>query len=109
MGIAGGNRSQWHDTLADHLCDLVSFVKPTLHIVDAIRVLTAGPPRGGNLDDVKFIGAVAISTDYVALDAWGAEQLQHKPLEIESIARATERGLGQPDYQKLTPKMVPVT
>ena len=106
MGMAGGDRSTWHEKLPEYLSDLLAFVKPKVHIVDAVRVLTAGPPRGGNLEDVKFIGAVAAGVDAVALDAWASEALGHRPEDIATVTTANARGLGQMDYRKLNPREV---
>lgn len=108
MGMAGGNRSLWHASLAEYLCDLSSFVKPHLHIVDALRILTAGPPQGGNPDDVKYVGMIAAGVDPVALDAWAAELLGNQPADVPSIAAAAKRGLGQIDYRQLILREVTV-
>ena len=101
MGVAGGDRSTWHEHIADCVCDITAFMKPKVCIVDAVRVITAGPPRGGDLNDVKFMGAVAAGVDPVALDAWAAELLGHNAADVGSIAEGQTRGLGQMAYRKL--------
>jgi len=109
MGIAGGKRGIWHQDLATCLCDVTAFMKPRLCVLDAVRVLTANGPTGGRLSDVKLAGTIAVGTDIVALDAFGATLLGHKPEEITSVAQGHARGLGEIDYNKLAPKEVMVS
>ncbi len=101
MGIAGGDRSKWHDKLSECVCDLTAFLKPRLSVMDALRCIMTGPPRGGNLEDLKFFGVVAAGTDIVAMDAFASELLGCKPADIGIVATASARGLGQIDYHKL--------
>ena len=44
---------------------------------------------------------VAAGIDIVALDAFGAELLGHKPEAIGSVAKAAKAGLGTLDYRSL--------
>ncbi len=101
MGVAGGNRSEWHANIAKCVCDITAFLRPRLCVVDALRVITAGPPKGGNLDDLLVAGAVAAGVDPVALDAWICELLGYDPNEVETLVEGHARGLGQIDYRKL--------
>lgn len=101
MGIAGGDRNEWHKELAECLCDINTFVKPTLHVMDMMRCILSGPPRGGSLDDIKFFGLVAAGIDPVALDAFGAELLGKRPADIAHLVAASGRNMGQIDYRKL--------
>jgi uncharacterized protein (DUF362 family) len=101
MGVVSGQRGQWHQDLHTCLCDITKFMKPRLCVVDAIRILTANGPTGGNLADVKRMDTVAAGTDIVALDAFGVELLGHKPEDIKSVAAGAQAGLGQIDYRKL--------
>ncbi len=103
MGIIGGNRSTWHQNMEACLVDITQFMKPKLTVLDAVRVLTAHGPQGGNLDDVDVRGIVAASTDIVALDAFGATLLGHRPEEIGHVAAAAQRGLGTLDFASLNP------
>lgn len=108
MGIVGGNRGQWHQALATCLCDITAFMKPTLSVLDATRVLVRNGPTGGNLEDVERMDTVAAGTDVVALDALGAEMVGADPSMIESIVAGEKRGLGQMDYRKLSLKELSV-
>jgi uncharacterized protein (DUF362 family) len=109
MGVIGGRRNAWHQDLPACLCDITAFMKPRLTVLDAIRVLTAHGPQGGNTADVKRLDTVAASTDIVALDAFGAELLGHEPATIETVRAAHEAGLGQIDYRGLEVREVVVS
>ena len=63
----------FHQDIPTCLADLTRFLKPRLCVLDAVRILTAHGPMGGNLDDVQVKTTVAAGVDIVALDAWGAE------------------------------------
>jgi len=109
MGIIGGDRSRWHQALSECLCDITDFMKPRLTVLDAVRILTAHGPRGGNPSDVRREDVVAAGTDIVALDAFGAELLGHDPSEIVTVKAGYAAGLGQLDYRSLTPIEVAVS
>jgi len=108
MGIMGGDRNRFHQDLNNTLVDLATFFKPTLVVMDAIRVLTANGPVGGNLADVKRKDTVAAGTDQVAIDAFGATLLGVKPQEIGYIVEANARRLGTMDFESLKPRRVEV-
>ena len=101
MGVIGGRRNAWHQSMAACLCDITRFMKPQLTVLDAVRLLTAHGPQGGDLDDVALTGVVAAGTDIVALDAFGATLLGHQPTAIGTITAAAEQGLGTLDYRSL--------
>lgn len=109
MGVIGGNRGQWHQNIAECLRDITAFMKPRLCVLDAIRVLTAHGPTGGNLADVTQLNILAAGTDIVALDALGAELLGHQPDQVRSVAVAHASGLGEIDYRKLTVREIMVS
>lgn len=46
MGVMGGSRRQIHQKLDESLVDLSMKIKPTLTILDAVRILTANGPQG---------------------------------------------------------------
>ena len=103
MGTIGGRRDQFHQDLPNTLSDLATFIKPDLVVMDAIRVLTGNGPIGGRPADVSRKEVVAAGTDQVAIDAFGAGLLGHKPDEIGYISEAAARGLGTADYASLSP------
>jgi uncharacterized protein (DUF362 family) len=108
MGMAGGARERFHQDLGKTLVDLAMVVRPTLVVMDAIRILTANGPTGGNLADVKRLDTVIASIDQVAADAYGAALLGYKPQEISYIVEAESRGLGKMKYETLSPKLVEI-
>jgi uncharacterized protein (DUF362 family) len=108
MGIIGGRRGQYHQDIQNTLADLATYFKPTLTIIDGIRVLMRNGPIGGNLKDVERRDTLVAGIDPVAVDAFGATLLDRKPEEISHIVEAEKRGLGTIDYASLKPKEVTV-
>lgn len=107
MGVME-NRRTFHQDIATCVADLTRFMKPRIAILDAVRVLTANGPKGGNLADVALKTTVAAGVDLVALDALGAELLGRKPKEISTIVKGQEVGLGKMDYRSLALKEIAV-
>jgi len=101
MGLAGGNRGEWHTNLADRICDINQRVRVDLTVVDGFRVLARNGPTGGNLKDVVEKRTIAVSTDRVAVDAFGVTLLDMDPNDIPAIAEAARRGMGQIDLAKV--------
>lgn len=108
MGIAGGERNRFHQDLNNTLVDLAMFVRPTLVVMDAVRVLTANGPTGGNLADVQRRDTVAAGTDQVAIDAFGATLLGLKPQDIGYIVEGDARKLGTIAFESLKPRRIDV-
>ncbi len=108
MGAAGANRERFHQNIAHTVPDLAGFLKPHLVVLDAVRILAANGPTGGNLSDVRRKDTVMAGTDQVALDAAGAELLGIKPDRIGYIVEAADRGLGTMDHQSLDPAQVEI-
>ncbi len=106
MGLIGGTRSQLHWHLDQALVDLAAFFKPTLVVLDAVRILTANGPQGGSLKYVKRFNTVAAGVDQVAMDALGATLFGLTPEEMDHIKLASQRGLGQMDLAQLRMKEV---
>jgi hypothetical protein len=73
-GIIGGNRSRLHQDINNSIADLGNFLRPTLTVLDGMRVLLHNGPQGGSLDDVEERNTIAASIDPVALDAWGGSE-----------------------------------
>ncbi len=101
MGVVGGQRNAWHQDLSTCLVEITRYMKPRLCVLDAMRILTAHGPQGGNPDDVEVLGTVAAGTDIVAMDALGAELMGHAPADIASIQAGYEAKLGEIDFRKL--------
>ena len=68
-GILGGPRHRLHQRIQESLVDLADFMRPTLTIVDAYRVLMRNGPTGGNVSDTSLKKSVVAAPDPVAIDA----------------------------------------
>ncbi len=86
-----------------HQCiaDLNSLVRPHLTVVDAVRILMANGPTGGNLNDVKQMDTVIAGADVVATDAYAATLFGQTGSDIEHIRLGAEMGLGELDLTQL--------
>jgi uncharacterized protein (DUF362 family) len=108
MGVAGGARNRFHQDIANTVADLAGFIRPQLVVLDAVRVLTANGPAGGNLLDVKRRDTVVAGVDQVAVDAFGATLLGLGPQDIGYVVEGHARGLGNMNYAALSPARVEV-
>jgi uncharacterized protein (DUF362 family) len=101
MGVIQ-NRNSFH-ARGIHQCiaDLNSVVRPQLTVVDAVRILVANGPTGGNLNDVKRLDTVIASTDVVAADSYAATLFGLQGKEIGYIEAGAAMGLGQMDLSKI--------
>ncbi len=101
-GILGGPRHRLHQHIHESLADLADFMRPTLTILDAYRVLLRNGPAGGSLDDVVMKNTVVASTDPVALDAYAAKGFFGLDTQaLPYLKMAAERGLGTVEFEKL--------
>ncbi len=100
-GIIGGTRGQLHQKIHRSIVDLATFLRPTLVVVDAYRVLMRNGPVGGSLDDVKTAKTIFATTDQVAADAFACQFLDLEPSDIGHIALADREGLGTMDYNSM--------
>ena len=100
MGVIK-DRPAMHKNLGQRLADLTSLVRPTLTVVDAVRVLMANGPSGGNLNDVRQLDTIIVSPDIVAADSYAATLFDLRPEDLAYIPAATAMGLGRSDLQNL--------
>ena len=96
----------FHINLHQRIADLASRVRPALTIVDAIRILTANGPTGGNLSDVKKLDTVIAGSDIVAVDSYATSLFGLKPADVPHIGIAASMGLGSSDLSKLDIKEI---
>jgi uncharacterized protein (DUF362 family) len=108
MGVMGGSRRQIHQKLDESLVDLSTMIKPTLTILDAVRILTANGPQGGNLADVKKLDTIIAGVDQVAIDSYGATLFGMKGSDLGYVTLGHKIGLGQMDLGKLHIKKISV-
>lgn len=86
--------NQMHRNLGQRAADLASLVRPSLTVVDAVRILTAHGPTGGSLNDVKQTNTIIASHDMVSADAWAATLFDKTGADIPYVKAAADMGLG---------------
>lgn len=96
------DRPAMHRNLGQRLADLASRVRPTLTVVDAVRMLMNHGPTGGNLDDVRQADTVIVSQDIVAADSYAATLFDLRPDDLSYVRAANAMGLGRSDLDSLT-------
>ena len=106
-GILGGARQRLHQRIHESLVDLADFMRPTLTLIDAYRVLVRNGPGGGNLGDVALEKTVIAGTDPVAVDAYAAKtwwNLDYRTMRYLKLA--TERHLGNFNFESVRSRVV---
>ncbi|MBM4055200.1 MAG: DUF362 domain-containing protein [Planctomycetes bacterium] len=102
FGMIGGDRGSLHTDIHPKIADLNKFVKVDLTVLDAFRILKKNGPTGGRLDDVdnspEHARRIIVSTDPVAVDAYGATLFGIQPKDVGYIRKSHEEGLGEMDY-----------
>ncbi len=83
-----------HANLGQRIADLVSLIRPTVTVVDAVRTLMAHGPTGGNLSDLRLTNTVIASHDIVAADAYAATLFGLTGEDISYVRAAADMGLG---------------
>jgi uncharacterized protein (DUF362 family) len=106
IGGVDGNRWGLHQNIHETIVDLARFFKPTVTLIDAIRIMTRNGPSGGSLSDVKTKNTLILSEDPVAADAVATKLFGLKPEKIGFIRLGQKRGLGTYDLDKLNKKRV---
>lgn len=105
-GVLGGRRNRLHQNIDTSIADLATFMRPTLTIVDATRVLMRNGPQGGNLDDARDAYTIIASIDQVAADAVGCQLIGQKRENLGYLKMAEERKIGTPFFEKLRTKEI---
>ena len=108
MGIMGGTRNRIHQRLDESLVDISLTVKPTLTILDAVRILTANGPQGGSLSDVKQMNMVIAGIDQVAIDSFGATLFNMKGADLGYVRLGAQAGVGVMDLSRLNIRRITV-
>jgi uncharacterized protein (DUF362 family) len=89
--------NQIHRNLGQRTADLVSLIRPTLTVVDAVRIVATHGPTGGSLNDVQQTDTIIASHDIVAADAWAATLFDKIGSDIAYVKAAADMGLGTLD------------
>ena len=100
-GFLGAARARLHQSIDVAIADLGQFITPTLVVLDGMRLLLRNGPTGGSAADVMPGNVVAVGTDQVALDAFGAELLGLAPRDIGYLGLAAQQGVGSLNYSSL--------
>ena len=100
-GSLGGRRNRLHQNIDTSVADLATFMRPTLTIVDATRVLVRNGPQGGNVDDTKVMNQIIATVDQVAADAYGCTLIGQKRENLAYLKMGQERGLGTMNWETL--------
>ncbi len=95
-----------HKDIHQRTADLTSLVRPTLTVVDAVRILIANGPTGGSLNDVKKTDTVIASHDIVAADAWAATLFGLSGSDVGYVRAAAKMGLGTLDLDSVKIKEI---
>jgi uncharacterized protein (DUF362 family) len=105
-GVLGGRRNRLHQNIDTSIADLATFMRPSLVVVDAMRVLMRNGPQGGNIDDAKDMYTVIASVDQVAADAFGCTLIGQHRDNLPYLKMGHERGLGTMYWENLRVKEV---
>jgi uncharacterized protein (DUF362 family) len=108
MGIMGGQRGRIHQKIGESLADICLVVKPTLTVLDSIRVLTTNGPQGGSPADVKRLDTVIVGIDQVGIDSYGATLFGMKGSDLSYVKAGAAAGLGVMDLSRLKIKKLNV-
>jgi uncharacterized protein (DUF362 family) len=100
LGVVGAP-NRIHSNLAQRIADLASVIRPTLTVVDAVRILVDRGPTGGSLNDVRQMDTVIASHDFVAADARAATLFDLTADKVAYIRAAADMGLGRLDLAGL--------
>lgn len=101
MGLVLDRNTMHAVGLGPSIADLASLFRPELTVMDAVRVLTANGPTGGNLADVMQLDTIIASPDIVAVDTYTASLFGMGPGEIGYIQKGAAIGLGCSDLDNL--------
>jgi uncharacterized protein (DUF362 family) len=102
IGAVGGRRNALHQDIHQSIADLAQFFRPTVTLIDAIRIMTDNGPSGGSASDVAVTNRLILSDDPVAADALACNLFQVQPSAIAYIQLAQKWGLGTADFGRLT-------
>ena len=105
-GVLGGRRNRLHQSIDVSIADLATFMRPSLVVVDATRVLVRNGPQGGNIDDTRVMGTVFATVDQVAADAYGCTLIGQHRDNVPYLKMGHERGLGTMYWENLRWKEV---
>lgn len=107
-GLLGGRRNLFHQDIHGIITDLALMMSPTFVLLDGSRVMFRSGPTGGSLADVYAGDTIVASTDSLAADAFGWDDLLRRQNDERPayFAKAAAKGLGNPDWRSVAYKEV---
>jgi len=94
------DRGYWHaHNLHQCIADFSTFIKPSLIVVDALRIMTTGGPQGPG--KMIYPNQLIFGTDPVAVDAYAATLFGKQPFDVLHIKLAHDMGVGCGDLQQV--------
>jgi uncharacterized protein (DUF362 family) len=105
-GVLGGRRNRLHQNIDTSIADLATFMRPTLTIIDALRVLVRNGPQGGNIDDTREMHTIVASIDQVAADSWACQLIGQHRDNLAYLKMGHERGIGTMHWENLRMKEI---
>jgi len=106
IGAVDGSRWSLHQDIDESIVDLSRFFKPTVTLIDAIRIMTRNGPSGGSTADVAPKHTLILSDDPVAADAGAAQLFGRRPDQLGFVRLAQKSGLGTYDFSTLDRRRV---
>lgn len=98
--IDNRSRQGWHRKgLHQCIADFSTYLKPTLVIIDATRIMLNRGPQGPG--DLAHPHEIIFATDPVAADSYAATLFKKNPSDIPHIRLAAELGVGCMDLDKV--------
>jgi uncharacterized protein (DUF362 family) len=105
-GVLGGRRNRLHQSIDMSIADLATFMRPSLVVIDAMRVLVRNGPQGGNIDDTKVMNTIVASVDQVAADAFACTLIGQHRDHLPYLKMAHDRAIGTMFWENLRVKEV---
>ena len=105
-GVLGGRRNRLHQNIDTSIADLATFMRPSLTVIDATRVLVRNGPQGGNIDDTRVMNTVIATADQVAADSYGCTLIGQHRDNLPYLKMANDRGIGTMFWENLRVKEV---
>lgn len=94
------DRGYWHShNLHQCIADFSTFIKPSLIVVDALRIMTTKGPQGPG--KMAYPNQIVFGTDPVAVDAYTATLFGKQPFDVLYIKIAHDMGVGCGDLKRV--------
>ena len=93
-------KERLHMRLLDGIVDLATVIRPTLNVIEGMTICR--DPDITYYDPAPFdLNAIVAGTDSLAIDCVVLKIGGGNPLDVPYLKRATERGIGESDYNQI--------